>query len=62
MFFPLPTPRTKTKKLGLHAGFLLSTVLDRSEVSVSKAAGRRAALSGVGLCEEYLGARYVFCK
>lgn len=50
------------KNKGLHAGFLLSTILDGSEVSVSKAAGRRAALRGLGLCEEYLGARYVFCK
>jgi len=44
---------------GFHAGLLLQTVLDRSPVSVHQAAGRWDPIRGIGVHQEYLGARHV---
>lgn len=59
-FFLLP-PATLFFHVGLHPGFLFSTILDRSTVSVSKEARRGAAISRIRFREKYLGSRYVLC-
>lgn len=47
---------------GFHFRFLLSTILDGSEISISKTRRNRNAIGGLGIHQKYLGAGYVFCQ
>lgn len=59
--FVLLSPLSNIKS-GFHSGFLLSTILDRSTISLQKTSRRRAVVSRIRLRQKYLGAGYVLCK
>lgn len=51
--------RRRRRATGLHAGFLLSTILDGSAARVPQAARRRDALRGLRIYQEHLGPGHV---
>lgn len=51
--------RLRIRFTGLHAGFLLQTVLDGSPIGVHQAAGCWDPVGGVGVHQEHMGTRYV---